>query len=205
MGQPTYRQKLLFDTGLWRFVVHKHAATRLHYDLRLEHAGVFKNWAVPCGPCLDPTRHRLAVLVKDHTIDCAGAEGIIPAGLYGAGTILLWDRGIWRTDQDVDWALRIGRLKFKLRGKKLKGSWSLTRMTSESSAKREKWLLSKENDTEAKSLSEMDILVEQPASVLSGRTLAEIARDPPPFVRGKSRRKKPPPNQPPLFLDDFEL
>ena len=206
--RPTPYQKLLFDptANLRSFVVQKHAATRLHYDLRLEHAGILICWVVHDGPCLDPNQRREAVLVNDHPIKCARAEWVIPAGLYGAGAILTWDCGIWRTDQDVDRALRAGQLKFELLGQKLKGIWSLSRRSHQPDVNGEKWLLCKENDAEAKSLSEMDILVEEPASVLSGRTLDEIASDLPPFILGKPRRnsKKPAPNQLPLFPDDVE-
>jgi bifunctional non-homologous end joining protein LigD len=221
MVPPRDHQKRLFvqttepaESGLhnseaeWRlFVVHKHDATRLHYDFRLEHAGVLKSWAVPRGPCLDPTQRRLAVLVNDHAIEYGGFEGTIPAGLYGAGTVLLWDGGRWRTDQDVDQALRAGELKFQLCGRKLNGSWSLSR-TSWPGAKREEWLLMKENDTEAKPLSEMDILIVQPASVLTGRTLEEIASEPPLWTPAKSTRnaksRKPAPNQLSRFPENLE-
>jgi bifunctional non-homologous end joining protein LigD len=214
MAMPTYHQRPLFDqtiepaeNGLnnggsnWPlFVVKKHHATRLHYDFRLEHAGVLKSWAVPLGPCLDPSRKRLAVLVNDHRIEYFGFEGTIPPGRYGAGTVMLWDRGIWRTDQDVNQALRHGQLKFELRGEKLKGSWLLVRMQPAPGDNREKWLLSKDHDTEAKSLSEMDVLVAEPLSIATGRSLPEIA--------AKSTRspksKKPDSKQPPLFPDDLE-
>ncbi len=187
------------------FAVQLHDATSLHYDFRLEHAGVFKSWAMPKGPCLDTVVRRLAVRVKDH--DIGYYEGTIPAGAYGAGTVLLWDWGFWLPDQNVDQALRSGQLKFYLLGKKLKGTWSLTRMRSRSDEKKVNWILRKEIDEEARSLSEMDILIERPESVHSGRTLAEVALDPPPFrlaKPGARRRRKPAPNQLSLLPDDLE-
>jgi bifunctional non-homologous end joining protein LigD len=210
MGLATYYQKSLFHQSTeWQlFVVHKHDATRLHYDFRLEHAGVLKSWVLPRGPCLDPGEKRLAVHVDDHPIGCCVFEGTIPACQYGAGPVMLWDRGGWRADQDMDQALHTGRLKFQLWGGKLKGDWSLIRMSSSLAKKREEWLLVKERDTEAKSLSDMDILVKEPASALTGRTLEQIASDPPLFIPVKSTRssksKKPAPNQLPLFPDDDE-
>ena len=114
-----------------RFVIQKHAASRLHYDLRLEHDGVFKSWAVTKGPSCDPRDKRLAVEVEDHPLDYGDFEGTIPKGEYGGGTVMLWDRGFWMPDEetkDVDAALRKGELKFTLAGDKLKGSWVLVRM-----------------------------------------------------------------------------
>lgn len=207
MRLPIYHQRPLFDTEWRLFVVHMHAASRLHYDFRLEYAHSLKSWVLPYGLCLDPTRRRRAVLVNDHPIACVESEGTIPAGRYGAGTIMLWDRGIWRTDQDMAQALRGGRLKFELRGNKLKGIWSLIRESYGFGAKQD-WHLRKESDREAKPLSETDILVAKPLSVVTNRTLVEIASEPPLFIPAKSKRnsksKKPAPNQLPLFPDDLE-
>src|SRR5690348_16353928 len=102
-----------------QFVIQKHAASHLHYDFRLECDGVLKSWAVPHGPCLDPSHKRLAVRVEDHPLDYGDFEGIIPSGQYGGGTVLLWDTGEWSIDQDPREALRKGKLKFQLRGEKL--------------------------------------------------------------------------------------
>ncbi|MBC7817427.1 MAG: DNA ligase D [Planctomycetaceae bacterium] len=203
MPLTTYRNKRHFDQTAepagqrrgqkrsgWRFVVQKHDASHLHYDFRLEHAGVLKSWAVPRGPCLDPSQKRLAVQVEDHPIEYGGFEGTIPAGQYGGGTVLLWDRGTWQTDQDVEDAFRTGKLKFQLDGEKLKGSWSLVRMRPRAGEKRENWLLLKERDAEARPLSEVDILDDQPASVLSGRTVGEIAGNLPAPTQRKSTREK---------------
>src|SRR6201995_1231692 len=113
-----------------RFVVQKHAATRLHYDLRLETGGVFKSWAVTKGPSLDPRDRRLAVEVEDHPLDYGDFEGTIPKGEYGGGTVMLWDRGFWAPDEkrDPSRSLEKGELKFTLAGSKIKGSWVLVRM-----------------------------------------------------------------------------
>src|SRR3982750_1513661 len=110
-----------------RFVIQKHAATRLHYDLRLELGGVFKSWAVTRGPSLDPHDRRLAVEVEDHPLDYGDFEGTIPHGEYGGGTVMVWDRGFWNCE-DPQKAYRKGKLDFTLEGEKLHGGWILTRM-----------------------------------------------------------------------------
>jgi bifunctional non-homologous end joining protein LigD len=116
-----------------RFVIQKHAASRLHFDLRLEMGGVFKSWAVTKGPSLDPKDRRLAVEVEDHPLDYGDFEGTIPKGEYGGGTVMLWDRGFWapETAGDPEHALHKGELKFVLAGEKLKGSWVMVRMRSD--------------------------------------------------------------------------
>lgn len=152
------------------FVMQKHRARTLHYDFRLEVDGVLKSWAVPKGPSLDPSVKRLAVAVEDHPIDYANFEGVIPEGEYGSGTVMVWDRGTYRTEPGVDVAaaLRKGHLDFGLRGQKLKGGWSLVRLRGRD------WLLIKQRDRYA---SSEDITVNAPNSVLTGRTLARIAAD----------------------------
>src|SRR5437763_3054350 len=111
----------------WHYVIQKHAATRLHYDFRLEFDGVFKSWAVTRGPSLDPTQKRLAVEVEDHPLDYGDFEGTIPKGQYGGGTVEIWDRGYWHAE-DPDKGFAKGDLKFALMGEKLKGEWVLVRM-----------------------------------------------------------------------------
>src|SRR6187431_2084370 len=136
------------------FVIQKHAATRLHYDFRLEMEGVLRSWAVPKGPSLDPAEKRLAVHVEDHPIDYGGFEGVIPEGEYGGGTVIVWDRGTWEPLGDAAEDYRQGKLKFRLHGKKLHGAWMLVRMKPRPNERGENWLLFKERDDEARPLSE---------------------------------------------------
>ena len=162
--------------GQSRFVVQKHRATRLHYDFRLEMEGVLKSWAVPKGPSLDPADKRLAMQVEDHPVEYAKFEGVIPAGEYGGGTVMVWDIGTWEPESpDVDAALKKGDLKFILHGKKLKGSWVLVRTRGfGSSPGRSSWLLIKHRDKYA---SDADVTLQEPRSVLTRRLLADIARE----------------------------
>jgi bifunctional non-homologous end joining protein LigD len=157
------------------FVVQKHRATALHYDFRLEWNGVLLSWAVPKGPCLDPAVKRMASHVEDHPVEYAAFEGIIPAGEYGGGTVMVWDRGTWEPESpDVDASLAKGDLKFTLAGEKLKGSWVLVRTRGWGSSKRPSWLLIKHRDDFA---SDEDVAETRPRSVLSNRLLTEIAID----------------------------
>jgi len=152
------------------FVIQKHRASQLHYDFRLEADGVLKSWAVPKGPSLDPTVRRLAMQVEDHPVDYAKFEGVIPEGEYGGGTVMVWDYGTYEPENagDVSEALRKGELKFKLNGEKLKGSWVLVRTRDR------QWLLIKHRDYYT---TEEDVTDIAPVSILSRRTLAEIAED----------------------------
>ncbi len=162
-------------------MIQKHAARNLHYDFRLEMDGVLKSWAVPKGPSLDPHEKRLAVQVEDHPIEYGGFEGIIPAGEYGGGTVLLWDRGTWSSQEGEPLAAwQAGKLKLELAGDKLRGGWTLVRMHgARAGENRENWLLIKENDATALPGSADAVVREQTASVASGQTIEEIAADPP--------------------------
>ncbi len=128
-----------------KFVVHEHHATHLHYDFRLEIAGVLKSWAIPKGPSMNPSEKRLAVMVEDHPLEYGEFEGIIPQGFYGAGAVLIWDSGEFRTEGDSESSLKKGRLSFTLNGKKLQGSFSLVLMKGRGSGK--DWLLIKGKDS----------------------------------------------------------
>lgn len=194
-----------------RFVIQKHDATRLHYDLRLEVDGVFKSWAVTRGPSLDPAEKRLAVEVEDHPLDYGDFEGTIPKGEYGGGTVMLWDRGFWSPigDKPPAHGLRDGELKFTIAGDKLKGSWVLVRMKFDrTGGKRTNWLLIKHKDEWAKPGSNEQVLSKD-RSVASGRTMGQIAggkgEGPSPFMLSRRKAAKPddvwhstpPQNQPP--------
>jgi bifunctional non-homologous end joining protein LigD len=191
-GLQTYRAKRNFDVtaeprgnvaprkkGRLRFVIQRHAATRLHFDLRLELNGVYKSWAVTKVPSLDPATKRLAVEVEDHPLEYGTFEGTIPKGEYGGGTVQLWDRGTWTPKSEnpqADFAK--GALKFELDGERMHGGWALIRMRDEprrgAREPRHNWLLIKEND-EAAQPGEPDVLASEDTSVKSGRTLEQIA------------------------------
>jgi bifunctional non-homologous end joining protein LigD len=159
------------------FVVQKHDASRLHYDFRLELDGVLKSWAVTRGPSLVPGEKRLAVHVEDHPLDYGSFEGNIPKGQYGAGAVLVWDRGTWEPEGDPQVGYAKGHLDFTLNGEKLKGKWHLVRMRARRGEKGDNWLLIKANDAEARSAGDPDILKQKPNSVLTGRSIQEIASD----------------------------
>jgi bifunctional non-homologous end joining protein LigD len=156
------------------YVIQKHAASRLHYDFRLEWEGVLKSWAVPKGPSLNPSDKRLAVEVEDHPVEYGNFEGTIPAGEYGGGTVLLWDRGTWEPVGDPDEGLRRGRFSFVLHGEKLVGKWLMVRMRSRENGGDKNWLLMKEKDPSSRPTRSRDVLEERPESVKSGRTIEEI-------------------------------
>ncbi|MBL8823180.1 MAG: non-homologous end-joining DNA ligase [Planctomycetia bacterium] len=160
------------------FVVQKHDARNLHYDFRLELDGVLKSWAVPKGPSLDHNIKRLAVQVEDHPIEYGSFEGIIPKGEYGGGTVMVWDRGTWEPLGDTQEDFKTGRLKFKLNGEKLRGNWMLLRTNrSQGESSKPQWLLFKERDSESQPSEKGDVLLESSRSVLTGRSLAEIASE----------------------------
>ncbi len=210
MGLTEYRRKRRFQrtpepsgcqgrspTGRL-FVVQKHAARRLHYDLRLELDGVLKSWAVPKGPSLEPGARRLAVAVEDHPLEYGGFEGIIPEGEYGGGTVMLWDRGAWEPVGDPREGYERGRLKFRLEGEKLRGGFMLVRMSGRASEDGKNWLLIKERDVEARPAEDAALhrgasagreqgrsRERLPRSVASGRSLEEIR----PSSRSLQRRR----------------
>ena len=170
------------------FVIQKHRATRLHYDFRLEMDGVLRSWAIPKGPSLDPAEKRLAVETEDHPIDYGGFEGIIPAGNYGAGKVIIWDNGTYEiVDPDTpEKGWKKGKLHFTLKGKKLKGEWVLVR----GSRAPKQWIFFKVRDKYAD--VETDITVDRPESIVSGKRVEEIGD---PLLEGKGRvggaKKKP--------------
>ena len=160
------------------FVIQKHAASHLHYDFRLELNGVLLSWAVPKGPSLDPADKRLAMHVEDHPIEYGSFEGIIPAKQYGGGTVLLWDRGTWIPKGDPVAGYAKGHLKFELDGEKLKGGWTLVKTHGSKYGGKsgdKAWLLIKENDSFAQRGADARIVDDAPESVLSGRSLEDIA------------------------------
>ncbi len=146
-----------------RFVVQQHDATSLHYDFRLELDGVFKSWAVPKGPSYDPAEKRLAMEVEDHPLSWGDFEGVIPESSYGAGPVIVWDRGTW---EPLSGSLDEGHLSFRLAGEKLAGGWTLRRWGDDG----RKWLLIKKRDEEADPDREL-----APESVVSGRRIEELA------------------------------
>src|SRR5579864_722684 len=183
--EPSGEERVASSSRL-RFVVQKHAARQLHYDLRLEWDGVFKSWAVARGPSLNPADKRLAVEVEDHPLDYGDFEGTIPKGEYGGGTVMLWDRGFWTPEgaKSTEDALQAGDLKFTLEGDKLKGSWVLVRMRGDKfRGKRTNWLLIKHRDADSSDAAG-DAVLSEDHSVASGRTMQQIAE-------GKGRRPKP--------------
>ncbi|HEY6995188.1 MAG TPA: DNA ligase D [Xanthobacteraceae bacterium] len=186
MGLQTYRKKRQFDVTPEprgrigraqgnQFVIQKHAARRLHYDLRLELDGVMKSWAVTRGPSLVPGEKRLAVQVEDHPIEYNKFEGTIPEREYGGGTVMIWDRGRWYPEGDPHAGLRKGHLDFTLDGEKLRGRWHLVRMRRRPGEKKDPWLLIKAQDEQARTPDDPDILEDLPLSVVSGRSIPEIA------------------------------
>jgi bifunctional non-homologous end joining protein LigD len=180
--QKTTRKKKAEDHAL-QFCIQKHDATRLHYDFRLEIEGTLKSWAVPKGPSLDPHVKRLAMHVEDHPLDYATFEGNIPEGHYGAGDVIVWDRGIWKCIGDPVESYRNGKLKFELEGEKLGGVWNLVRTHQE--GKQKPWFLIKHQDSAAKPEAEYDVVQERPDSVLSERTIIAEKRG------GKAAKPRP--------------
>jgi bifunctional non-homologous end joining protein LigD len=168
-------------SDLQPYVTKKHDATRLHYDFRLGWNGVLISFALPEGPSFYPGDKREAIGVEDHSRENAGFEGVIPEGRYGAGTVMLWDCGMWKPSRgysDVDACLRNGVLKFTLYAEKLKGDWTLTRIRGDRRrGSGTVWVLNKELDAFARGKEALSILEEMPNSVSTGRTLEEIRQD----------------------------
>ena len=194
-SEPAGREPVAPSERL-RFVIQKHAATRLHYDFRLELDGVFKSWAVTRGPSRDPADKRLAVATEDHPLDYGDFEGTIPKGQYGGGWVMLWDRGYWAPEPGVEpqKALKAGELKFVLEGERLSGGWVLVRMKRDrTGGKRENWLLIKHRDDGV--VEDDHLLEEADTSVASGRAMDEIAsgkgKRPKPFMRGRAKAAAP--------------
>jgi len=156
------------------YCIQKHAASRLHYDFRLELDGVLLSWAVPKGPSFDPRDKRLAMKVEDHPVEYASFEGVIPQGEYGAGAVVLWDHGTWTPVIDPSLSLKKGELKFELHGQKLAGKWALVKIKGDDP---KAWLLVKDKDEHARPAEELDIVSARPESVVSGRGLAEVAAE----------------------------
>ncbi len=172
------------------FVIQKHAARRLHYDLRLELDGVMKSWAVTRGPSLVPSEKRLAVEVEDHPIEYNTFEGTIPQGEYGGGTVMVWDRGAWTPHDDPHKGLKKGHLAFDLAGSKLHGAWHLVRLHKRPGEKRNNWLLIKSDDDAARGARDKDILEEADFSIKTGRTMDEITAGKRASAKEKPRMKK---------------
>ncbi len=184
-AEPSGREAKIKPSNRLRFVIQKHAATRLHFDLRLEYKGVFLSWAVTRGPSFDPHDKRLAVEVEPHPLDYGDFEGTIPKGQYGGGTVQLWDRGYWAPEPgfDIDKGLEKGELKAIIEGERMHGSWALVRMRIDKGAKRRSWLLIKHRDEFAVD-GNGDALALEDRSIASGRSLADIAA-------GKGNSPKP--------------
>src|SRR5262249_42040882 len=173
--EPAGEQAPRREHGLF-FCVQKHAARRLHYDFRLELDGVLKSWAVPKGPSFDPHEKRLAVHVEDHPLDYGTFEGTIPPGQYGAGSVVLWDRGEWIPREDPHEGYRTGKLKFDLVGQKLRGGGPRARRGGRSGEGGKNWLLLKERDAAARPLAEGDVLEERPESVAGAPSIEQARR-----------------------------
>ncbi|MGY4495564.1 DNA ligase D [Pseudomonas sp. TE3610] len=181
-----------------QFCIQKHDASHLHYDFRLELDGTLKSWALPKGPSLDPKVRRLAVHVEDHPLDYANFEGHIPEGHYGAGDVIVWDRGVWIPEGDAQQSYEKGKLRFRLQGEKLSGIWNLFR--THLAGKKEQWLLIKSADAEARPQADFDIVEAAPDSVLSDRTLIPKAAATPAKAAKPAKKTKALSNAPKAAL-----
>ena len=168
--------KVSTKSGGGRFVIQKHDATRMHFDLRLEIDGVYKSWAVPKGPSLNPANKRLAVEVEDHPLSYGTFEGTIPEGEYGGGTVMLWDRGTFECDEPPAKVLEDGNMKITFHGERMKGKWALILMhTKREDDEKRNWLLIKEKD-DAVSTAKKDITDQYMTSVKSSRSMDDLAK-----------------------------
>lgn len=202
MALSTYRKKRNFkstpeprggsgkSTGGDSYVIQKHAARRLHYDLRLEMGGALKSWAVTKGPSLVPGEKRLAVHVEDHPLEYGDFEGTIPKGEYGGGTVIVWDRGSWSPLGDARKGYAKGHLDFEIQGEKLKGRWHLVRMAKKPRDKKENWLLIKGDDEFARNPGDPDILEERPESVKTSRIIEDVEGEEPGWSSKTGRIEK---------------
>lgn len=181
------------------FVIQKHDARNLHYDFRLELDGVLLSWAVPKGPSLDPAQKRLAVHVEDHPLSYGSFEGSIPTGQYGAGDVIVWDRGVWQPHADPHKAYAAGKLKFTLVGEKLSGDWALVRTRLKGSGDKEQWLLIKEKDSQARPADDYDIVQAEPNSVVSDASVGKPRAQP----KAKAKAKAKPQKATPPLPEDF--
>ena len=186
-GEPSGKDAKVVPSKALRFVIQKHAASHLHFDLRLEYEGTFRSWAVPKAPSLDPKDRRMAMEVEDHPLDYGDFEGTIPKGQYGGGTVMLWDRGYWAPEkgfENIGQALAKGELKFVMEGERMHGSWVIVRLKGDKPGKpKNAWLLIKHRDegaVEGNTTGPTD----DDKSIASGRTMTEI-------TNGKGRAAKP--------------
>ncbi|SFG40094.1 ATP-dependent DNA ligase LigD phosphoesterase module /ATP-dependent DNA ligase LigD polymerase module [Palleronia marisminoris] len=210
MGLETYNKKRDFEAtpeprgevGASKsgdsYLIQKHAARRLHYDLRLELDGVLLSWAVTKGPSLVPGEKRLAVQTEDHPLTYGDFEGTIPKGEYGGGTVVLWDRGSWKPLNDPRTGLKKGHLEFEIQGEKLGGRWHLTRMARKAREKRDNWLLIKGDDEFAREEGDPQIVEERPESVKTGRNVDEVAGEAPGWSSKTGKLEQPQEELPPM-------
>ena len=178
-AEPSGKNGKVLPSKAFRFVIQKHAASHLHFDLRLEYEGTFRSWAVPKAPSLDPKDRRMAVEVEDHPLDYGDFEGTIPKGQYGGGTVMLWDRGYWAPEkgfENIGQALAKGELKFVMEGERMHGSWVIVRTKGRGDAKAKNlWLLIKHRDEGAVE-GNLAGPTDADQSVASGRTMTEITK-----------------------------
>ncbi len=188
--EPSGKSKSEKKDELPFFVIQKHDASHLHYDFRLEIDGVLKSWAVPKGPSYDPGTKRLAMMTEDHPMEYGSFEGVIPAGNYGAGNVIIWDHGQWEyiePGKDPREGLKKGKLTFRLNGKKMFGEWALVKIRGRDSGKGNEWLLLKHKDEWAN--PDVDVTEVAPLSVVSDRSVDELGEGDPTWKSNRKKRK----------------